>query len=690
MEPPAKRLRILQSVDVDEDNAAYLQAKQKQQKRLKSTMESIFAKYETMHESMSDIIDMKANKVVVDRGHLRRLQRKAHRSETTLLDAIGLSASKYEDEPLEEKDDEDTKEASEDELAPTQCPTPSCKEPAIPTAPAHSMPTPQHIPQTPGPAENLLQLVQFPQTSAGQEAQSAFYTTLTHTINQAVQQAVAPLFSQFLPNTPSIHQSMVQAPLVAPVLTTPSTCADTVAPATDPKWSFPPLPTATPELAKAHSSPIPLSKNHVAPRAAKKNINEPHMGDEGTQKPGHREAQVAQVHLRHTESGTNPKPGSVSRQRSPRVVVQRTRNGQVPSYLFTEDDDTYISKRRIHDKLSWAEIRDSRERWRTWPLSAFQRRWHQHSQTRNLQRDTPWTCTTQDKDKELAVQVHHLPTPSSSRHEDHLDETVEPAIITERNDCTPSRTDYRNDDALDLLSVAGDDHQVVIAVGEDELHHAESGDIILPSIETAMEVGEEETIQQHLTKISSTTIESISTDKTEITSSTQRTKQSKSPPSLPQSMLDAELDSGMPTEGVITDSVADPLSDYEKLHRSTSIDLVGDENDLFTPTIPHIKHEPSTPLPPSSLCHTPGPKPRTPLPSSNAKPLSKFSNKVFRKQVKQSWTTKTGWTPRPKATAKALPLHKRSSFPMLGSKKPAWGQGEEEDEEAGSEDELAM
>lgn len=696
MEPPAKRLRILQSVQVDEDNADYLQAKQKQQKKLKSTMESIFAKYEAMHESMSDIIDMKANKVIVDRGHLRRLQRKAHRSETSLLDTIGLSASKYDEALLEEKeeydDDDDAKEASEDELAPTQCPTASRKELAVPpTTFAHTLPVPQSIPQTPGPANGMLQLIQFPQTPAGQQAQNAFYTTLAHTINQAVQQAVAPLFSQVLPNIPDIQQPVLQRPLVAPSLTTPPARVDKVAPATDPKWAFPPLPVVSPEHPKAPYSPIPLSTHAAAPSAAEKKMIGLHTLDEETQKPGLRETQIAQVHSRQTENEVNPCLGLSSRRRSPRVVVQ-TGKARAPRYLFTEEDAMYINKKK-HEKSTWASIRDSREKWRTWPLWAFHNHWHLHLKTRNLQEDSSGSgphaaYTTQDNEKESTIQVHHLPTPSSSRHEDHLDETVEPEVLLGRNDCTPPHTGCYNDGERESLSAIDNDYRVMTGVGEDELYNAEPGDIVLPSIETAIGVGREDTGQQHLLGNSSTT-KPVSINKTAHSFNTQKANQRRSPLNLPQTMPDAEAETGISFGQIIANPLADtpskstPIDDG--MRRSTSIDLVGDKEDL-APITPQIKRESSTPRPLPFLCCTPTPNPNTHTSSSNAKSIPRISNKAFHKQIKQSWATKTG-TPRPKGTAKALLLQKRKSFPTLGLSKPTWGQGEEK---SGSEDELAM
>ena len=110
-------MRIWQSVEVDEENVEYIKAKQKQQQKFKGRLESIFEKYGNMHESMSDEIDMTTNRVVVDRGHLRRLKRQVGRKETILLDTLGLAVEK---EPEQGSEEEENGEDSEDELAPAQ------------------------------------------------------------------------------------------------------------------------------------------------------------------------------------------------------------------------------------------------------------------------------------------------------------------------------------------------------------------------------------------------------------------------------------------------------------------------------------------------------------------------------------------------------------------------------------------
>ncbi|KAH8621237.1 hypothetical protein IG631_24087 [Alternaria alternata] len=81
------------------------------------------------------------------------------------------------------------------------------------------------IPQTPN--------IQLPQPPVRQGAPPAFSAKLLQTINQAVHQFTAGLN---IPNTPTTFTNAAPAP------TTPMTTNDKVAPATDPKWVFPPLP----------------------------------------------------------------------------------------------------------------------------------------------------------------------------------------------------------------------------------------------------------------------------------------------------------------------------------------------------------------------------------------------------------------------------------------------------------------
>ncbi|PVH99208.1 hypothetical protein DM02DRAFT_672864 [Periconia macrospinosa] len=230
MEPPAKRLRIMQSVEVDESNPEYIAAKARANAKLKNKFESIFAKYQVMPEAMTDEIDIRTGEIVVDRGHLRRLD-KEYRRRRKPGQAQGLLDDLIADQLADqlEDDDDEEEEDTRDELAPSQSPEPREQKQGygndstaqfILPAPNISTPGQQvhqvDIPPTTGPAtfsapENnpfsssafahpttdWTQFLQFPQTPAGQQARNS----LMAQINHAVQQAVTPIISSIMFST---------------------------------------------------------------------------------------------------------------------------------------------------------------------------------------------------------------------------------------------------------------------------------------------------------------------------------------------------------------------------------------------------------------------------------------------------------------------------------------------------------
>ncbi|EUC50962.1 hypothetical protein COCMIDRAFT_31852 [Bipolaris oryzae ATCC 44560] len=535
MEPPAKRMRIWQSVEVDEENAEYIKAKQKQQQKFKGRLESIFEKYGNMHESMSDEIDMATNRVVVDRGHLRRLKRQVGRKETMLLDTLGLAVGKESRNEGEEEDDEDS-EDSEDELAPTQPVKSKETEPGldgqqtsipdaqslrsdnIPSVPQHSNTPATSTPQfntmqspntpNPNPTPNLLPLVQFPQTPAGQQAQATFYMTLTQGIGEVIQKAMAQ--SGLLPPNFSTPFASAAPPPTTPMITTD----DKIAPATDPKWFFPPLSAVPRQDPVAQSSPLAA---HVAAPAAGQadqpvvtSLPREHEGGllaEST--PMVEEATLSISHARLQESSP-----TAHRRTSPRVEIQRRRIRATRKYHFTPEDDAYISRRKMVDHSSWVAIKESQAKWKDWPASAISRRWAL-IKDQNLHLQTPVVACSindvHDTETELVEQVeapvmqsHHLPTPSSSEHEDGHMEATEP---TQAFKGFPSSA-YYDDDERELLSLAGSD-----AEGEEEEEREQEGegegedheipcdeqmpdslseDSIIPSIETPTMIDEDD------------------------------------------------------------------------------------------------------------------------------------------------------------------------------------------------------
>lgn len=621
MEPPAKRLRMLKSVEVDEENPDYVTAKREQQEKFKGRLESIFAKFENMHESMSDEIDMRENKVVVDRGHLRRLVRQVNRKETTLLDNLGMAAGERMDDV---SGDEDEGDNSEDELAPTQLPK-SKKRRREETTTEHStglqedgaqtfeddghvqdkQPSPatamqSKTPALPAPdtATNLLQFVQFPQTPAGQQAQASFYTTLAQTINQAVQQAVAPLFAGQFPNVPNAPPSFA-SPVPAPA--TPITTSDKVAPATDPKWYFPPLSAQPRRVPVSRSSPIAAPKT-ASPAQSKRE----------------------KVRLLDTPTHTE----------RPQIKPR----GRRRKYCFSEDDDIYISESKLIHKRSWAEIKDGKEEWSSWPLYIIPKRWYQCLKHKDVH-------LSRNLDVVSETGSHHLPTPSSIEHEENSREV--PEFDIEHDNTLPTSSLHFDDDDRDLLSIDGteaDNDQSFPANDDEEEVCAASEDIIMPSIEP-IEFVDEHAPHQH--------------------------------------MLD-DLAMDEPIAQAPSSSASKPRRKpapirYEVPNSTAEDDELFSEN-VEIPATPSIKREFSTPPRSSFLTTASFQTPRSQniaaLPSSGSKSTSHLDRKAYLKQVKKSWSSK-------KAVATPKSLAKQRSFQTLPVKRP-WVAADE------SDDELAM
>ncbi|KAF2030010.1 hypothetical protein EK21DRAFT_66439 [Setomelanomma holmii] len=731
MEPPAKRLRILQSVEVDETNPDYVHAKQKQQQKFKGRLESIFAKYESMHESMSDEIDMRENKVVVDRGHLRRLVRQANRKETILLDNLGLAAGKEleEDQPESEPEEGD----SEDELAPTQ-PVKSSSgrtkrkrsEEVTNTTGAHSSPCAskrhtsqlsdvlaapvlpsalQAVPNTPSAAANLLQLVQFPQTPAGQQAQTSFYATLAQTINQAVQQAVAPLFSGVLSRPPNVHSPFAQ-PLGLPA--TPVVSNDNIAPATDPKWFFPPLSAESKSIEVAPSSPLLPTKQQRKPEVEVAEVAGQVYGEEELQSPVALDEEeepnsttISIAALRQPDEQTESSPKNHNRRTSPRAEVQykRRRTGRTgPKYNFTEEDDIYISRQRVLHKRPWQEIKDSKEKWSKWSMSIFHHRWSTQLNGRDLHLKSLQTMETVQGDRqstagsEADLPSNHLPTPSSLGRDDGP-EPVAHLRPKFGNDLPTSSTHF-DEAELELLSLAGaasDEEQLLNAADVDEPFFPDADEMILPSVEVTGFVNED-TLQQGLlddppAREATPIVETAVSTKIKIESawSSPISKRKTAPkPITYQAVSDSEVEdddvelpglNSSPKTGNLQRHLAEPRSAHDELRlQSGSLDLVGDDElQASASATPPIKREFSTPPPTSFVFSTPTPQSRSraEVPSSGVKSASGLSRKAYLKQVKQSWTKRS--TPRQKGLAQ------RKSFHTLPRKR-AWLSDASEDE----------
>lgn len=721
-------MRILKSVEVDETDAEYVNAKRKATQQLKNTWESIFEKYGNMNESMSDEIDMRTHKIVKDRGHLRRLQRQVSRKETVLLNAFVSAADQEElDEDLNLEQGQDD---SEDELAPTQVPKPSsgrrgtagtvreegiiapsaetsssskALQTELPTGEPRSNPMAQpciqHTPSTPNPATNLLQFVQFPQTPAGQQAQKSFYATLAQTINQAVQQAVAPLFSGIFPSTPDVQ---VPAANQFTNPATPAVAGDRIAPATDKKWYFPPLPAEAQNVEVQQPEALPATGQGAT------NVHE-HT----------RHAVEIKIHKKHVPQGTydtvsdrqqptisltalvrpeqrTTRGTRATRRTSPRVEIQRRPDRREAKYRFTEEDDIYISRQKVLENRTWPQIKDSREEWRECPVGTFHQRWFTGLRDKNLHlKNLPSVEQSTQDDSQAsefgsdALPSHHLPTPSSLGQEDSL-EQADIATPKPLENIMSSNTHF-DDHELELLSLAGadleEDQELPHTTVEEGPFFSDTDDIILPSVESNDSVNED-TLQQGLldgSPMENTPVDAEA-DTILVASASKRKQQlnynpmpdpgdgtavdhvGSSPSPQPSSHLACKI-SGAAFKN------AKNLQRHQDNHRSThdnfrprsaSIDLVGDDELQATVSAspPIIKREFSTPPPTSFLFTTPAHQSlsRPDFSSSGFKSTTKVDRRTYLKQVKQSWTAK-------KASPAPRTIHKRRSLQSVPMKR---------------------
>ncbi|KAI4611119.1 hypothetical protein J4E83_008062 [Alternaria metachromatica] len=727
MEPPAKRMRILQSVEVDEDNAEYVKAKQKQQQKLKSRFESIFEKFGNMNPSQSDEIDFNTNRVVVDRGHLRRIKRQSNGKEKTLLESIVMGSGSHSEDDEDDNEEKGEEGDSEDELAPPQLVKPKAAEPpeqdinkqqtvatevnaSQPTIPPHDLPAtfiPQFaVPQTPNPSNptaDLLRHLQFPQTPAGQQAQSAFHASLLQTIHQAVNQAVAGLV---LPNAP-IPFANAAPPPITPTTTTD----DKVAPATDPKWFFPPLSAQPRQCPVAQSSPLPSYT--TAPIASE--IGQ--FADNISIKFAIG-GSAASIRTRPDESSpTRP------RRTSPRVEIQRRIPKTARKYHFTHEDDVYISKRKRIDGVSWAVIKDGQQKWKEWPMAALHNRWNL-IKNQNLHLQEPAVApkggsvvgedqVSKEHHPAVSKPPHHLPTPGSSEHEDYHRSLVQ-STEGDIPDLQSSSTHFDDDDR-DLLSLAGDDYdeeQLPMNDDDNDTLVDVSGDVVLPSIETR-DLIDEDTLQSDLladlptqddiaTPVRESSCIAIKAEPAFSSPTTLRIRKHATPLAevIPDSQqTDDELQNDLTShnmdirlsETIKPDTIQIPnqQNTHTTSHRkSPSLDLIGTsaDDELLpsppNPTTPSLNriHEPATPGTAFISTTYQTPKVRDLHDGSSdkgSKSTSKADRKAFHKRIKREWTRKS--TPAKESAAK------RKSLGGLEVRKRRWVDVDGE----GSEDELA-
>ncbi|KAJ4992120.1 myb-like DNA-binding domain protein [Stagonosporopsis vannaccii] len=704
METPAKRLRVLRSVEVDETNPEYVEAKQKQQQMFKSRLEKIFDKYGSMHESMSDEIDFKTGKVVVDRGHIRRIQRRLTRSGPTLVDNF-LSSALEEDSNIGEDEE---RAGSEDELAPTQtlkrkrdsvdaskesAQSPAEQNPAflatpqlVPTTLMHS-----RIPNTPNPATSLLEGIQFPQTPLGQQAQAAFVANLNQTIVQAVQQVVAPLFG-ILQNTANAQAPEAHLPVPALHLS-PN---DAVRPAADPRWYFPPIPAPTktpqsehpktsPPVVEAVLSPIIDEFNVSSPLVTRQRSPKVHIQKRVGMLERKRNPRASETNLEKPESSHSlPTPYSdASSCPASKSTVETTlghtiRKSQAGrKYHFTEEDDVYISQsRRLHN-MTFKDIQRSKTKWSHWPASAFCNRWNHHLKVKRPSQQTAQECLPASAEHEehffSSIEIpetssaeHHLPTPSS----------LEQEIILFKPIAVPSSSHF-DDDELELLSLADADIsnvQPMCAVNDDEYRYPAPDDP-LPSIEGA-DFRNEDELQRDLQ-------EELQREMLKVEDSlTPKPSQPKLLPSTIPETQESVLITSPPSQKHknLEKSKPRPIAMYRaSSNLSDDLDLIGADDEPATPHV-HIKRESITPQATRILCSSPMLKTPYCIPQSLglAKSTGKLNRRAFLNDVKKGWAKGNGKTPG---------LQKRKSLNIL----PRATKRAQVDIEAGeSEDELAV
>jgi hypothetical protein len=413
MEPPAKRLRILKSVDVDEDNHEYIRKKRNAETQLKNQFESIFAKYENMTEDMSDEIDMVRGAVVVDRGHLRSLEGKpnAMRAAGFLEDLLvgdgpGGVIDDYDEDEMDElappeppmrrsmRESDDRVHASDHIalMSPAIAPIPPIAPFSVPIQPEITSATLQ-IPQTPA---SLMQLAQLPQTPASltqlaqlaptpenQLVQNNFLAAFSQTMVQAVHQAfsIASLMgnasSVILPNTPFIPSAVAPATV------------DRVVPATNPKWYFPPLPENQFATRAAQSSPISASDGLRKRRRSltgnmrkgpikRKSTNNVSKTTPITASVTSRERASAQIEVDiwDESNAVASQPGTPA-QSQPKTSRSNT------TYVFSHEDDLYLIEQKEVKKRSWLQIRDGQSAWKDWPISVIRIRYLDYLRGRN-------------------------------------------------------------------------------------------------------------------------------------------------------------------------------------------------------------------------------------------------------------------------------------------------------------------
>jgi hypothetical protein len=727
MEPPAKRLRILKSIEVDESNPDYIAAKEKQRAKLKGRFESLYAKYEALPEAMTDEIDIRTGEIVVDRGHMRKLNReymqqqgKRGRGSGELLDDL------FRDEPKDLADDnESTEENVRDELAPSQSPEPRSRKQAAPkheppptehasgphTSPGHptthaSMPLPftpsgpaitsvtqATVPNMSSPSMNWMQLVQFPQTPAGQIAQSAFLQQIQH----AVQQAITPILSTMLSIAPTSAQPDTNA------ITTPfgpTAIYNETTPALLPKLRSPPHP-------RSSDAPIPTQSSPLRLESSDAPIAPPSSPPAEVTSPPRRRFLAKGVY----------------------IEGRRNREGLPPARsngaAAHSDDPPQARITEINRSQSWADTSQVEEEDSTPPKripasgSSVATDAKTHPQITQTQRKPGQTRPRKVKKQARKIPVSkifkmssttcplHLPTPESLEQDEIIDVVEQPQNLPVHGyETLIASGSHFDDDERDLLSIA--DMDTSLAQEDDMMEE------IVPSIENELPMDYDGMIQTTSTvPTKSDPIPKaepphpVSSPVPPASSSNKPRKKLKAINFQVDSDSEDDLDlvADSPSEGGRSSHNTYPnvakngrgrprkAAFVNSLSNSTPLisselsqNIANNDDELLAPVTPKIKHESCTPPPLNFLratptLHTPRSAPQpSKLQSSGAEEkATPLARSVFLKQVKQSWAKgnrKVG--PGPKKGAKSM------FSESLKRKRALWEDG------AHSEDELAM
>ncbi|KAF2682700.1 hypothetical protein K458DRAFT_488460 [Lentithecium fluviatile CBS 122367] len=740
MEPPAKRLRILQSVEVDETNPDYIAAKEKQRAKLKGKFENIFTKYEALPEAMTDEIDMRTGEIVVDRGHMRRLNReylqrlgRRGRRPGQLLDDLIRDGP---DDATNDDDEESTEEDARDELAPSKSPEPRNRkrdapknEPILVTEapPVHTSPsgpptaqvdmpppytpasaantsnTQAPIPNTLGPAVDWTKLVQFPQTPDGQLARSIFIEQMSH----AFQQAITPILSNMF------SVALGQQQQDATITQTISAAVVEEAPMPATSMSQAPLPPESSDISIAvQSSPLPVRAS--SPRCRR-------FVAKGVYVQARQKRQSSSPAL--LQNDISVLSNSDEQVENPDSVASE-RRGRTAKYIFTEEDDSYMIEQRTIFNNTWPEIKSSRAKWSEWPLNVFHSHWAKclkskasivggtegpilETYTQMIQPQEEFRPRRSRMKEKRPLKFpasavlrtssppisHHLPTPSSSEHggaKDTAEQREDPAI--EHIEDLIASGGHFDEDERDLLSLAGDDDLMENNQGGDH----DTTEAIIPSIETDPPGDRDGTAKPTFTEpdISDITTkpEPLVKSPAIITSSPSRPKRKTKP-------IDFQVDSASEDDldPVGTDSpsinthkkpskIRRPLQSHQGNPRSDLIAPTIEPDELLAPApaTPYIKRKSRTPprnfLLATPTFHTPhsAPQPTTLHSSSVKTKATPMARSVFLKKVKQSWAISGR-----KATPVPKTLVKQRTFTAV-KRKRGW------DEEEGGGDELAI